>query len=193
MPADESPALAVIARAAWESHEVLLRYRGDEVRVQPLGLVLKGDRWYLLARAPGRSSPERQLRLFRVSRVEAAERLDQHFERPPGFDLAREWARLRQAFVDSLPEYDVTVRIAPRAEQQLALLAEGRPKTLPLPADVVRDAQGWAAIRLRFETPERATRLLLQLGADLEVLDPPELRHRMAEAAAGLAALYSLR
>jgi predicted DNA-binding transcriptional regulator YafY len=82
------------------------------------------------------------------------------------------------------------VRVAPAAEPLLALLDEAKPE-LPLPDDVERDDHGWALLRLRFERPDRAARHLLRLGADVEVLDPPELRERMTDTAAGLAALYS--
>ena len=69
------------------------------------------------------------------------------------------------------------------------MLQEGTPE-LPLADDVERDAEGWARLRLRFERPRSAARLLLQLGAGIEVLDPPELRELMADAAEGLHAIY---
>jgi predicted DNA-binding transcriptional regulator YafY len=186
VPPDDTPALADVARAVWEAREARLTYRSTAVVVQPLGLVLKGHTWYLLGRE--RRGAER---LFRLSRIDAVELSDHRFERPPGFDLAAAWAERRQAFLDSIPEYFVTVRVAPGAEPLLAMLDEATPE-LPLPDDVERDEHGWARLRLRFERTDRATaRHLLRLGADVEVLGPPELRRRMANAADGLAALYS--
>lgn len=185
IPPDDLPALAPVAAAVWESREVRLTYRSTEVVVvQPLGLILKGETWYVLGLVRHGSD-----RLFRVSRIDAVELLDHRFARPPGFDLAEAWDARRRAFLDSIPEYFVTVRLAPGAEALLALIDEGRVE-LPLPDDVARDAQGWAVLRLRFDRPERATRLLLGLGTAIEVLDPPELRERLAAAAADLAALY---
>lgn len=182
---DDTPALADVARAVWESREARLGYRGADVVVQPLGLILKGYTWYLLGRV-GRGAD----RLFRLSRIEGVELLDHRFERPPGFDLAAAWAERRQAFLDSMPpDYVVTVRVAPVAEPFLALLDEAR-LDLPLADDVERDEHGWALLRLAFEGPDRAARHLLRLGADVEVLDPPDLRDRMAHTATGLAALY---
>jgi predicted DNA-binding transcriptional regulator YafY len=185
IPPDDLPALAPVAAAVWESREVRLTYRGtEEVVVRPLGLVLKGETWYLLGHV--RHGAER---LFRVSRIGAAELLDHRFERPAGFDLASAWEARREAFLDSIPEYFVTVRLAPGAEGLLALIDEGRVE-LPLPDDVERDDHGWPLLRLRFDRPDRATRLLLGLGTAIEVLDPPELRERLASAAAEVAALY---
>lgn len=195
---DDTPALAEVARAVWESRELRLVYRGTDVVVRPLGLVLKGATWYLLGRDRWRGRPapsgppgRDDDRLFRLSRIEAVELLGHRFERPPGFDLAAAWAERRQAFLESIPEYFATVRVAPGAEPRLAGLDEAAPE-LPLPADVERDEHGWARLRLRFERSDRgAARQLLRLGADVEVLDPPGLRRIMADTAAGLAALYA--
>jgi predicted DNA-binding transcriptional regulator YafY len=91
-----------------------------------------------------------------------------------------------------MPEYAVTVRVAPAAEPLLALLDEAR-VDVPLPEDVERDEHGWARLPLQFETLDRAARHLLRLGADVEVLDPPELRRRLADTAAEIAARYDDR
>lgn len=189
VPPDDTPALADIAQAVWESREVRLTYRGSDTSVQPLGLILKGSTWYLLGHA--RHNASGGYRLFRLSRVEAVELRDIRFERPPDFDLAAAWAERRAAFLASLPQYPVTVHVAPSAEPLLAMLDEGAPE-LPLPTDVERDEHGWARLRLLFErSPDGTARHLLRLGADIEVLNPPELRERMTEAAAQLTALYS--
>lgn len=181
---DDTPALEEVAKSVWESREVRLTYRGSNVLVQPLGLILKGDTWYMLGRARGAG------RLFRLSRIDAVKVLDQRFDRPAGFDLAEAWAAHRKAFLDSMiPDYSVHVRVAPAAEALLAMLDEGSPD-LPLPADVERDEHGWAHLCLQFESRDRATRHLLRLGADVEVLDPPELRVRLANVAARLVAQY---
>ncbi|RZT84917.1 WYL domain-containing protein [Pseudonocardia sediminis] len=103
---------------------------------------------------------------------------DLRFHRPPDFDLAEAWTALRQALLGPIPEYVVTVRVAPAAEPLLAMLEEGRLE-LPLQDDVERDEHGWARLDLRFERPDRAARHLVRLGADVEVLAPPEMRDRM--------------
>ncbi len=188
VPPDSTPALAEVASAVWESREVRLVYRGVDVVVQPLGLILKGDAWYALGRARHGSVLEE--RLYRLSRVDKVEPLDHRFDRPADFDLATAWSARRQAFLDSIPEILVTVRVAPGAEPLLTMLDEGAPD-LPLPADVERDERGWARLQLRFErSQDGAARQLLRLGADVEVLQPPELRERLAEEAGRLSRLY---
>lgn len=185
---EPTPALVEIARAVWESVEVCLTYRDTRVVVEPWGLVLKGDTWYLLGKVSRAGE-----RLFRISRVDEVELRSRHFQRPDDFDLAGSWQSLRDSFVTSLPSFAARVRVAPDAEWMLGTLDQtGRP-ALPLPTDTPRDPEGWAELDLRFERMQRAVRQLLPFGAGVEVLDPPPLRELMVEAARDLAALYEVR
>ncbi len=183
------PFLVDVAHGVWEARELMLSYEratgaGSET-VRPLALVLKGDAWYLLARSRRNGD-----RLFRISRITDATVLDRTFERPADFDLAQAWEARKRTFVASIPRYFASVRVAPAGEPRLHLLREGTPP-LPLGPDVARDEGGWALLRLRFERVESAAELLLQLGADLEVTGPPELRGRMASTARRLHELYA--
>lgn len=188
LPPDQPAALADVARGVWESRELRLVYRGSDVLVQPFGLILKGDTWYLLGGA--RHDRRRPVRLFRLSRVEGVEVLEHRFDRPTDFDLAAAWAERQAAFMASLPLFVATVSVSPAGEGLLSMLDEGAPD-LPLPDDVERDERGWARVELRFERQlDGVARHLLRLGPEVEVLDPPELRQRMVEIAGGLADLY---
>lgn len=189
----DEPHLAELARAVWDSHEVRLDYRASSegrrasssVVVRPLGLVLKGNVWYLIA------DPRRGARrMYRVSRVRSLETLPQRFERPADFDLAAAWAERKAEFVAAIPRYPVQVRVSPNGIGLLGLLAEGTPE-LPLPDDLPVDADGWTLLTLTFERPESAARLLLQLAGEVEVVAPAELRRRMIQAADSLAGVYA--
>jgi predicted DNA-binding transcriptional regulator YafY len=52
------------------------------------------------------------------------------------------------------------------------------------------DAEGWRRASLPIGSLYEATSDFLRLGAEIEVLEPPALRARMAEAARGLGRLY---
>jgi predicted DNA-binding transcriptional regulator YafY len=186
---DDVPWLAAVARGVWEGRELRIDYRSkgraSAPVVRPLGLVLKGHTWYLIARTRRGSD-----RTYRVSRITEVALLDHTFDRPADFDLAQAWSRSTQAFIASIPRYMVSVRVAPEAERYLGLLQEGTPP-LPLADDVHRDDDGWARLELRFERPDSAARLLLQLGAGIEVLAPAELRSLMADAARRMDRLYT--
>ena len=53
------------------------------------------------------------------------------------------------------------------------------------------EAGGWIRAIVPIESVEQACREFLSLGADVEVLEPPALRARLAAAARATAALYA--
>jgi predicted DNA-binding transcriptional regulator YafY len=173
---DRVPHLPVIAGALWRGRRVDMRYReGPRVvsrRLDPLGLVLKAGVWYLLARRRGEE------RVYRVSRIVSARERAEHCERPPEFDLATAWTSRSEEFERSRPQVEVTVRV-PRS--QIRYLRGAR---------VVEDGERPTVVAL-FDGLDPAFYSLLAYGPDAEVLAPPELRERIATAAAETAALYA--
>jgi predicted DNA-binding transcriptional regulator YafY len=172
---DTVPHLPTIASATWHERRLSARYReGRRVvrrTLEPLGLVLKGGAWYLVAhRSAG-------MRVYRVSRFVSVRIRDEGFERPEDFDLGAFWTEWSQTFEASLPRVEVTLRAS-----ELALRH--------LPRDLQR---GDGVYTVGFENLEEAFRELLKFGPDAEVLDPPELRARIAETAKEVADLYARR
>jgi predicted DNA-binding transcriptional regulator YafY len=187
---DKTPHLPVLASAVWQGKRVRARYREGTRVVQrtldPLGLVLKAGAWYLVAR---RSAG---MRVYRVSRFASVRILEARFERPAGFELATFWAEWSTAFERDRPRFDVRLR-APRAAMPFL-----RPLVHPdgrTALDGVRREPPRERVELTvpFEHIDTAYRELLTFGADLEVLEPPELRERIASAAAEVAELYGVR
>jgi predicted DNA-binding transcriptional regulator YafY len=170
---DRVPHLPAIASAVWSGCRVRLRYReGTDVvqrTIDPLGLVLKGGAWYLVAR---RSAG---MRVYRVSRVAAVRPLADSFERPPEFELAAFWDEWSRAFEEGRPRVEVTVRIAEEVRRRLP----GEPRLTE---------DGCAVVA--FEHLGEAYRELLRFGADVEVLEPQELRERVAETGRRVASMY---
>lgn len=179
------PHLPVIQAAVWQERQLRLLYQrpgggASERVVDPLGLVAKGSLWYLVA------AVEAAPRTYRVSRVQAAELLNEPCVRPSDFDLAEFWARSSAEFVAALPRYPLTVRVAP----------EALPRATS-PAGYVRveavglvDADGWTTLSLRADIEEEACGYVFSFGTRMEVLGPPALRERMARLAADVAHLY---
>jgi predicted DNA-binding transcriptional regulator YafY len=54
-----------------------------------------------------------------------------------------------------------------------------------------RDEAGWSRVAIPIESVEHAAGEVLKLGAEAEVLAPPDLRGRMADLAARLHAVYT--
>jgi predicted DNA-binding transcriptional regulator YafY len=170
---DTVPHLPTIASATWQGRRLSTRYREGRRVVQrtldPLGLVLKGGAWYLVAR---RSVG---MRVYRVSRFASARVREDGFERSEGFELAAYWDEWSRTFEASLPRVEVKVRAS-----ELAL------RFLP------RDLQGGDGIFVvGFQSLDDAYRELLKFGPDAEVLEPMELRDRIAATAREVASMYA--
>jgi predicted DNA-binding transcriptional regulator YafY len=167
------PHLPALAAAVWQGCRARIRYRegGDVVQrtIDPLGLVLKGGAWYLVAR---RSAG---MRVYRVSRVVAVRALAESFERPSEFELAGFWELWSRSFEETLPRVQVTVRVAEDVRRRLP----GEPRV---------DEDGRAVVA--FAHLGDAYRELLRFGSQIEVLEPLELRERIAETSRDVAAMY---
>ena len=172
---DTVPHLPTIAAATWQGRRLSARYReGPRIvrrTLDPLGLVLKGGAWYLVAhRSAG-------MRVYRVSRFASVRIRDDGFDRPEGFELASYWDEWSRSFETSLPRIEVKVRASELVRRLL-------------PQDI-RGEDGVYVVG--FQNLEEAFRELLKFGPDAEVLEPVELRARISQAAAEVAAMYDVR
>lgn len=166
--------LSVLRGALDEARKVSLRYRsGGETEstsrvVSPQSLVFAEQMWYLVA-----TGEDAALRFFRLDRIEAAEALEETFERDPAvIDRVQNTGR---AFVCDTAR-SMTVRYGPRiarwvAEREGTELAADGSLTLGHP---VAD-ESWAV------------RHVLQYGPDAELLSPPDLRAVVASRLASMA------
>jgi predicted DNA-binding transcriptional regulator YafY len=190
------PLLPALAAAVWESRQVRLHYAswaGESTRtLSPLGLVLKGGLWYLVARPSGRGAAVAP-RTYRVSEILNLRVLATPARRPPGFVLAAHWPVAVQAFESRLMAGRATVRITPEGLRILRAVhpaaAEWAERTAhPLAGAKRRRATAnWVQAELPTESEAYAARKLLRLGTEVEVLAPPSLRAAVAREAAAVA------
>jgi predicted DNA-binding transcriptional regulator YafY len=202
--ADRTPHLSAVADAAWNQRAIRVRYRragraGKQVDriLEPLGVVLKAGVWYMVARArdaaadaAGGADAASRLRTYRVGRVLALETLDERFERPESFDLAEFWQSWSRRFEASSYRGEAVVRLAPRALERAPFLLSPVAARACVETAEAPDRDGWVRAVLPIESVEHALTELVRLGADAEVLEPPELRERFAQTARALAAMY---
>jgi len=186
---DPLPALQPVAQAVWDGVMVDIAYRpvGEEARtrrVGPLGLVLKGGVWYLVAQG------KRRVLTYRVAGIEAAQVTEQPFERPADFDLADHWARSSRDYELGYYRGQAQVRLSPRGLRLLAPLGPHVVAAAKASAGPP-DAHGWVACTLPIESVDDGVREVLRLGPDAEVLGPPALRVAMVETLAAIGARYS--
>lgn len=188
-PEEPVPHLRTIQEAVWGDRKLDIKYRradstpGERV-VDPYGLVAKASIWYMVA-AVGE-----QMRVYRVSRVQAATLTEEPFERPKGFDLASYWTEWCAEFEASRPRYPFTLRVAPEfipvlpqvfGEGVHALIAQAGPP----------DAEGWLTLSMTLETLGMARSYVLGFGTMVEVLEPQELRDSVLDFASRIVAFYT--
>ena len=176
-------ALPVIRDAVWRQQRLMLCYRrsdGQEVnrQVDPLGLVAKGSVWYLVALVG------EDIRTYRVSRVQSVTVLPETFLRPEDFDLSAYWEASTTAFTAALPSYFATVRVTP---EMLPVMRKWRYTEIET---IETCDDGWQCVHIRFETLEEACNHVLSAGAQLEAVQPAELRQYVIQRAQEILEIY---
>ena len=183
---ETAPLLPVLQDAIWSERKLRFTYqRGPgcqnvEREVDPLGLVAKGSAWYLVAGVAG------DIRSYRISRMLAAEVLDQPCAVPAGFDLAAYWEQSTTAFKSAPPNYVAQFRVSP--DVFLRLRFAGRFARV---GDVLEtDDDGWLRISVGFDVEEMAVEYALSFGSKLEVIEPRSLREKVIAAAKEVIEFY---
>jgi predicted DNA-binding transcriptional regulator YafY len=189
---DATPHLRQIAESVWADRRLHMHYRRGsddglvvERVVDPMGLVLKSGVWYLIAGSDG------GMRTYRISRIMDLALLPDRFERPDDFDLAEYWERSTAAYGASLPFFVATVRVRGDGLERFPDLIGRVAVERALAAAAPADPDGWVTLTLQLEDLWHAEPQMLRLGPDAEVLEPAELRDRVAAAARGIAARYT--
>jgi predicted DNA-binding transcriptional regulator YafY len=152
-------------------------------RLQPLGLVLKAGVWYLVAQVGD------QPRTYRVSNITDLAVTEESFERLKDFDLARFWVTSSRAFETSVYHSNATLRVTARGLAKLGALGS-RVAQAAAETATPADTDGWINVTIPIESVERAASDLIALGADAEVVEPRELRERLAATVQELVRLY---
>lgn len=170
---EESGKWFKLSEAVARSRKVIMEYFVEsrqeltQRRVDPLGLVYYTDHWNLIAFDHLRE----EIRNFRLDRIEEMFVLTERFDRPDGFDLQ---AYLEQEGRRSDP-------IAVRLSIASALFPRMR-SGIPARIEEEKSMGDQVEVAFTFENLDYLAGWLLRFGADVRVMDPPELidRHKAA-------------
>lgn len=167
------PAFAPLTAAARERRTVSFDYRvpqRDEPttrRLQPWGVVSWRGRWYVV----GHDLDREAVRCFRLSRIVGAVRTvgrpGAYPPPPPGADLISHVARWTGPIE--------------RTGQATVLVRPGRATGLRRRAEQTVPGPDGDRLLLRYADPEALAATLVGYGADVRVLDPPELREAVIQ------------
>jgi predicted DNA-binding transcriptional regulator YafY len=171
-----------VRRAVLAGHKLRIHYAATGQTpqwrtVDPIGLVTVRDRAYLLATRSGAD------RTYRLSRVLAAEELDETAQRPNRVDLDRIWRERSTQFLSG-DHITVRVRVNPTRREDLLDSAVAVRAEEP-------DADSWLRLEVTFQDLRHAEWALWQLSTDAEALAPQSLRTALRNRAAAIATRYA--
>jgi predicted DNA-binding transcriptional regulator YafY len=189
---EDVPHLPAVASAVWERQVIQVTYQRwkepAEVtrRLEPHGLVLKAGTWYVVARCDG------AMRTYRVDQIVATTPCDCGFTAEPGFDLASYWHGYLADFHRQLHTGHAVIRLSEHGVRRMRHLLSAAAVTAVETAGVADagDAGGWVCARVPIESADLALADFLRLGADIEILEPAELREQAARTIQAMAAIY---
>ena len=182
--------LREVADAVWHGRRLSVDYdswRGAARReLEPLGLVLKAGAWYLVAATVARDG----VRIYRLASLRDLKTSGRSFKRPRGFDLARTWQESAARFESTLRSLQARVRVSPRG---LTWLINARTQVVAAPAVATArlGRADWHEVLMPIESIEQGARQLLGFGAEIEVVEPAELRTELLRQVRALVALYA--
>lgn len=147
--------------------------------VRPYCVKYFKQRWYLLG------DSDLGLRIYSLDRFVDMEELEEHFEIPKGFDAEEYFGNYFGVIIGEEPE-DVKIRVVPDQVKYF--------RTLPLHGSQRETVQedGSSVFSYHIAPTFDFVQEILSHGADVEVLEPAELRESVADNVAGMASRYGL-
>ena len=180
--AERTHHLETLREAVWQNRRlrvVYMDFDGKRSRrtLDPLGLVVKADRWYLVAQTSRGPS------VFRAARIERAALLPETTSRPEDFDLPTFWQRWGARFAEKRASFEVRLRLG---DDGAAALRALRPQ-------VEHDRIAAGEVVVDFERETIAISQLCLVADGVEVLEPVGLRERLLAIGASLVASHGKR
>lgn len=145
--------------------------------VRPYCVKYFKQRWYLLG------DSDLGLRIYSLDRFVDMEELEEHFEIPKGFDAEEYFGNYFGVIIGDEPE-DVKIRVVPDQVKYF--------RTLPMHGSQRETVQedGSSVFSYHIAPTFDFVQEILSHGADVEVLEPAELRESVADIIAGMASRY---
>jgi predicted DNA-binding transcriptional regulator YafY len=178
---ETAPVLERLRQAARDHHQVRLSYRGSRQAqaqsrlLDPYALLHRWGWWYVV----GYCHLRQAIRSFRLDRIESIEPVETLFDRPAAFDA--------QAFVQAQPQGGDGIQVRLRFAAEFAGIARSSRSSWE---SLVEQQDG--SVEVSFHAPDLnwAASTTLVYGPSAVVLEPPDLKERIAEWVQALAKIY---
>lgn len=143
------------------------RYDGSigRGRIEAYGLVAKAGLWYFVGHREG------EYRSYRVSRFRSVRDTGERFARDPSFELDEWWPRNAERFTREFSAYRFVLALPEERLRFVQWIAPGRVEARGRHAS----REGWIEAEIGVDSGLYAELLVLGLGAECRVLDPPAL------------------
>jgi len=179
----DPPFLASVQQAVVEGRQAVLGYiaaNGETTTrvVHPLGLAVKGSRWYLVA------GTDRGERTFRVDRISMVSLRDEAVVRPEDFDLVEAWRSITVEIEERRAPIRARALVTAQMMPAIRWVFGNRIRIGPPVSD------GRVEVELRGASTRSLAGQIAGFAAAIEVLDPKDIRDQLAEIARELADLY---
>ncbi|WP_419904997.1 helix-turn-helix transcriptional regulator [Kiloniella sp.] len=199
---EQSDNLQELAQALWSRRQISCHYeswRGVVERtLNPLGLVVKGGKWYLAAEIeteiedPNNNAQNKSpQRIYRVAKFQKVNLLEEGFTRPTDFDLADFWRRSVERYETDIYRSTAKLRLSPQGLAQIHKLGAPVAKAAEL-SKSTPDAEDYVDVTIPIETLGQACSDILLLGTNCQVLEPPELVESIKRELKGMNDLYQV-
>jgi len=167
------PLLESVQRAVIDGEQLILGYtardRTNSTRVvHPLGLATKGSAWYLVAHT------DAGLRTFRVDRINSAVGNGLPVTRPTDFELTKAWQLITDEVEQRRTPLRARVLASPDVVRFCRMSLGNRVRIGPAGVD------GRVELELRGHHVHSLAAEIAGFGGAIEVLEPVELRERLA-------------
>lgn len=154
--------------------------RGQDVVVEPHGLVSAGSDWYLCA------SEEGTVRFFKAARIEHATLLIEPCSGPE-LDVAQVWRDHRSRFLDRFTPVSVDAWVR---TQRWDDACEWAIRSSQMEVSPHPPGDGWRPVRLEFMDDLHAVTVLLRLGSEVRVEAPDDIKAKLLDHIDQIATLY---
>lgn len=151
--------------------------------VEPYGLVAKSGGWHLVCAENGK------LYVYNVADISGVQAAGGTFKRPPDFKLESFWKKWCAEREEERVLYSVKARVSPGLFSLLHIfVGEAAPQAVREAGPP--DKKGWLTVTLRFNSFWDARKNILNMGRDIEVLEPEALKLSVIDFACQITDFY---